>query len=163
MLKSRRAVLLAAAALACAPGARAADATTLPAIDDLRVLETESARTGAPVIVLFSTPGCPYCREVRQNYLVPRAAEQRRRLVPQYIVREVDITSRRAIGALDGVALTESRFADRYGVKVVPVVMAFDASWRPLGEPLVGLDRAGFYESYLERLITEALQPRASR
>jgi thiol-disulfide isomerase/thioredoxin len=162
MHRSRRAVLLAAAALACAPGARAADRTTLPPIDDLRALAAESARTGAPVIVLFSTPGCPYCREVRQNYLVPRAVEQQRR-VPQYIVREVDITSRRRIGALDGQILTEAQFADRHGVGMVPVVMAFDASWRPLGEPLVGLDRAGFYESYLERLVADALRLRAAR
>jgi hypothetical protein len=46
---------------------------------------------------------------------------------------------------------------------MVPVVMAFDASWRPLGEPLVGLDRAGFYESYLEKLVAEALRLRAAR
>jgi hypothetical protein len=36
--------------------------------------------------------------------------------------------------------------------------MAFDGRWRPLGDPLVGIDRAGFYEAYLERLITEARQ-----
>jgi glutaredoxin len=163
MRHGRRSILLAAAALACAPPVLAADGASLPAIDDLRALGAESARTGAPVIVLFSTPGCPYCREVRQNYLAPRAAEQRQRRVPQYFLREVDITSRRAIGALDGRTMTEAQFADHHGVRMVPVVMAMDANWRLLGEPLVGLDRAGFYESYLERLIADALQPRASR
>lgn len=163
MRPGRRTVLLAAAALVCAQTAKAAPSESLPLIDDLRALGAESARTGAPVIVLFSTPGCPYCREVRQSYLVPRAAEQRQRPIPQYIVREVDITSRRAIGALDGSVLTEAQFADRHGVRMVPAVMAFDAHWRPLGEPLVGLDRAGFYESYLERLVTDAQKPRPAR
>lgn len=154
---TRRRVLLAAAAGALPPARLAVAAeSSLQPIVDLATLAAEAARLKVPVIVLFSTPGCPYCREARQNYLVPRQAEQQQRRVPDYLLKEVDITSRRPIGALDGRALTESQFADRFDVRVVPVLMAFDANWRPLGEPLVGIDRAGFYESYVERLIAEA-------
>ena len=152
----RRAVLIAAVALAVAPLAWAADEAMLPTIDDLRAVAMESARAGIPVIVLFSTPGCPFCKEARENYLAPRLAEQRRRSAPEYLLREVDITSRRPIGAIDGRSLTEAQFADRYSIGLAPVLIAFDAQWRPLGEPLVGLDRSGFYESYVERLLTEA-------
>jgi hypothetical protein len=34
-------------------------------LDDLRALANSIARHKAPLLVLFSTPGCPYCREVR--------------------------------------------------------------------------------------------------
>jgi thiol-disulfide isomerase/thioredoxin len=159
----RRAALIAAVALAVAPLAWAADEAMLPPIHDLRALATESARAGVPVIVLFSTPGCPFCKEARENYLAPRLAEQRRRSAPEYLLREVDITSRRTIGAIDGKSLTEAQFADRYGIGLAPVLIAFDAQWRPLGEPLVGLDRSGFYESYVERLLTEARRAAAVR
>jgi thiol-disulfide isomerase/thioredoxin len=159
----RRLALQALAALALAPAGRAAGEAVLPPIDDLRSLAAEAARSRVPVIVLFSTPGCPFCREVRQNYLAPRLAEQQQRSKPEYLLREVDITGRRLIGAIDGRPLTEAQFADRYGVGLVPVLIAFDAQWRPLGEPLVGLDRSGFYEAYLDRLISGALGVKANR
>ena len=159
----RRLALQALAALAFVPAARAAGEAVLPPIDDLRSLAAEAARARVPVIVLFSTPGCPFCREVRQNYLAPRLAEQQQRSRPEYLLREVDITSRRPIGAIDGRSLTEAQFADRYGVGLVPVLIAFDAQWRPLGEPLVGLDRSGFYEAYLDRLISGALGAKPGR
>lgn len=151
----RRRAVLAALALPLARFARATD-ELLPTVEDLRTLSAEGAQLRIPVIVLFSTPGCPYCREVRRNYLAPRLAEQQKRPTPEYLLREVEITSRRPIGTLDGLPLTEAQFAERFDVRVVPVVTAFDERWRPLGDRLVGIDRAGFYESYLERLIAEA-------
>jgi thiol-disulfide isomerase/thioredoxin len=163
MRAHRRVALIAAVTLFLAPLACAAADAMLPPIDDLGALATTVARTRVPVIVLFSTPGCPFCREVRQNYLAPRLAEQQQRSRPEYLLREVDITSRRPIGSIDGRPLTEAQFADRYGVGLVPVLIAFDAQWRPLGEPLVGLDRSGFYEAYLDRLISGALGVKANR
>ena len=44
-----------------------------------------------------------------------------------------------------------SRFV--ISVRLVPVVALFDAMLRPIGEPLVGLDRSGFYEAYLASAI----------
>ena len=151
----RRAVLAALGALALG-GARGADSAELPAIDDLRALGAEAAHAGIPVIVMFSTPGCSYCREARQNYLVPRLLDQQRRSRPEYLLREIDITSRRLIGAIDGRSVTEAQFAELHGVRLAPVLLAFDPQWRPLGERLVGLDRSGFYESYLSDLIAGA-------
>ncbi len=154
---------MAASALLLAPLAQASDDETLPAVDDLHALGAQSARAGIPIIVLFSTPGCPYCQEARQNYLRPRLVEQQRRARPEYLLREIDITSRRPIGTIDGGPVTEAQFAERYGIRLAPVLMAFDSRWRPLGDPLVGLDRAGFYESYVERLIGDARKPKAAR
>ena len=159
----RRAALAAVPLLLLAPWGRAAEGTLLPAVDDVQALAAQSARAGIPIIVLFTTPGCPFCQEARQNYLAPRLAEQQRRSKPEYLLREVDITSRRPVGTIDGRALTEAQLADRYGIHFAPVLMAFDSRWRPLGEPLVGLDRAGFYESYVERLISAARQSNAAR
>lgn len=159
----RRGALAAVAWLLLAPRVQASDGALLPALEDAQALAAQSARAGVPIIVLFSTPGCPYCQEARQNYLAPRHAEQQRRSKPEYLLREVDITSRRPIGTIDGRALTEAQLADRYGIHFAPVLMAFDSRWRPLGEPLVGLDRAGFYETYVERLISEARSSKVAR
>ncbi|HVE89397.1 MAG TPA: hypothetical protein VNA44_06815 [Burkholderiaceae bacterium] len=128
----------------------------LPPLGDLRVLAKSIARQKAPLLILFSTPGCPFCREVRRNYLVPRIAEQADKTNPQLLLRETDITSERTMVDLSGAHITESFFAARNNVRVVPVVTLFDASLRPISEPLVGLDRSGFYEGYLTSAIDAA-------
>lgn len=125
----------------------------LPPLGDLRALANSITRHKAPLLVLFSTPGCPFCREVRRNYLAPRRAEQAGKATPELLLHETDITSERTITDLSGARITEAAFALRYNVRAVPVVALFDSSLRPIGEPLVGLDRSGFYEAYLASAI----------
>lgn len=126
---------------------------SLAPLDDLRVLADTIARHRAPLLILFSTPGCPFCREVRRNYLVPRVAEQMDKATPDLLLRETDITSGRTLTDLSGDRITEAAFALRHRVRAVPVVALFDSLLRPIGEPLVGLDRSGFYEAYLASAI----------
>ena len=84
-----------------APGLLRAQQNTaedlLPPLGDLRVLASSIARHRAPLLVLFSTPGCPYCREIRRNYLAPRVAEQADKASPELLLRETDITSERTL------------------------------------------------------------------
>ena len=126
---------------------------SLAPLDDLRVLADTIARHRAPLLILFSTPGCPFCREVRRNYLVPRVAEQMDKATPDLLLRGTDITSGRTLTDLSGDRITEAAFALRHRVRAVPVVALFDSLLRPIGEPLVGLDRSGFYEAYLASAI----------
>ena len=157
MLERRRHLLL---AMLGAPGLVFAQLNArdqrLPALVNLRETTARIARYRAPLLVLFSTPGCPYCHEVRTNYLAPRVAEQARELTPLLLVHETDITSTQIIIDLSGAPITESAFAARFNVRVVPVVALFDQRLQSLGEPLVGLDRSGFYEAYLSSAIDQA-------
>ena len=125
----------------------------LPPLDDLRNLARSIARYKAPLLILFSTPGCPFCREVRRNYLAPRIAEQAAKATPELLLRETDITAERTLTDLSGARITEAAFALQQGVRAVPVVALFDSMLRVIGEPLVGLDRSGFYEAYLASAI----------
>lgn len=134
----------------------AAQQQHLPPVDDLRLLTAAVARHKAPLLILFSTPGCPFCREVRQAYLAPRLAEQARNRTPELLLHEVDITSQRPVIDLAGTKTTEADFAGRFNVRVVPVVALFDQTLQWLAEPLVGLDRSGFYEGYLTAAIATA-------
>jgi len=154
---SRRRALI---ALALAPGVLRAQPGMadehLPPLKDLRVLADAIAKHKAPLLVLFSTPGCPFCRQVRRNYLAPRAKEQAGKATPELLLRETDITSASALVDLSGRRITEADFARRHNVRAVPVVTLFDPSLRPIGDPLVGLDRSGFYEGYLASAIDAA-------
>jgi hypothetical protein len=156
---ARRRLLLSGAVLAL--GARAAaqaggaDAH-LPPLDDLRALLAQVRSHRAPLLVLFSTAGCPYCREVRNSYLAPRLAEQAALAAPTLLIREVEITSRALLVDAQGQSITHAEFAARFGIRVVPVVALLDERAQPVGEPLVGIDASGFYEAYLARAIAEA-------
>jgi thioredoxin-related protein len=154
----RRRLLLAGAAIAA--GARAQPRVVAPdhleAIEDLRPLLAQVRARRAPLLVLFSTPGCPFCLEVRRNYLAPRVAEQSAKAAPALLIREVDITSRAALVDEQGRRTTQAEFASRFGIRVVPVVALFDEQGRVIGDPIVGIDRSGFYETYLARAIEAA-------
>ena len=158
---SRRRRLVAGAFVAVllsAHGVAAQQPAALASLDDLRPLAAQIRAHSAPLLVLFSTPGCPFCREVRQNYLVPRVAEQQASKAPDLLLREVDITASTPLVGSDGRLTTHAEFAARFNVRVVPVVMLFDDRLQALAEPLVGIDRAGFYEGYLARAIEQAQQ-----
>jgi thioredoxin-related protein len=155
----RRQLLLAAACLGVGAAARARTAGReehLPSIEDMRPLLAQVRRQRTPLLVLFSTPGCPFCGEVRNNYLAPRVREQVALATPDLIIREVDITSRSALIDQEGRSSTQAGFAAQFGVKVVPVVVLFDDRLQLLAEPLVGIDRSGFYEGYLQRAVDQA-------
>lgn len=140
------ALLLAAVSVTRHPPAAAAAALDLPA------LAGQARALGVPLLLFFTTPGCPYCAEVRASYLAPRLAAA----PPQLRVGEIDITSAARVTDFDGRAVREADLAARYGVRMVPVVLAVDARGAALGAPLVGLDRAGFYDGLLQALIDGA-------
>lgn len=142
---------LAALAPAAAWSQRKPEAAELPRIDDLRSLTAQMRRERIPLLLFFSTAGCPFCIEVRRNYLVPRLKES-----AGLLIREVEIVSRRSFAGLDGAAQSEAELASRFSVRMVPVVQLVDASLAPIGKPLVGIDASGFYDSYLSSAIDEA-------
>jgi thioredoxin-related protein len=158
-MHARRRLLLAGAAVAFGAGAGAQPAggeDSLAAIDDLRTVMAQVRKQRVPLLVLFSTPGCPFCHEVRRSYLAPRVVEQAKLPTPTLLIREVDISSRAPLVDLEGRRTTQAEFAARLNVRMVPVVALFDDRAQLLGEPLVGIDRAGFYEAYLARAIEAA-------
>jgi hypothetical protein len=136
-----------------------AGAAELPRIDDLRRLTAQMRRERIPMLLFFSTAGCPFCIEVRRNYLTPRLQEDAGRL----LIREVEIVSRRSFTGLDGAAQTESDLAGRFGIRMVPVVQLVDASLAPIGRPLVGIDASGFYDGYLSAAIEQAQRTMRAR
>ena len=132
----------------------------LPRLGDLRTLAAESRRELVPVLLFFSTAGCPYCAQVRREHLGPLLAQGRAAGV---LIREVEILGSHSFAGLDGNPLRESALADRFNVKMVPHVELVDADLRPLGKPLIGIDAAGFYGDYLKDAIASATRQIGAR
>ena len=158
----RRRQLLAFAAATAIPAVRAQPhGDSLAPIDDLSTLLDAVRATRRPLLLFFTTPGCPYCREVRRSYLAPRVVDGVE--ASGVIIREIDITSRREFIERGTQRLSEAALAQRFGVRMVPVIQLVDGAARPLGEPIVGLDRSGFFEARLQGAIDDARRSLAAR
>ena len=150
----RRKFLVLGPALAWALAARAAPPTAIPLATDLQADGRLSRQRKAPIVVLFSLPGCPYCEIVRRSHLAPILTDpkQSRRV----IVRQVDIDADEAVVGFSGERTTHARIARAHDVRSAPVVAFWDGEGRPIAEPLRGMLLPDFYSAYLESAVQAA-------
>lgn len=114
-----------------------------------------AAKRQVPILVVFTTPTCPYCDTVKHDYLVPMHKDRANR--SRVIIRELTVNSDGALIGFDGKPTTEAAFAAAAKVFVVPTVMVFDPRGEPVGDPIVGLLIPDFYFGYLTAAIEEGL------
>lgn len=134
-------------------GVRAAEAS-LPAPTNLQHDARMAAHVNQPVVILFSLPGCSFCKEVREQYLASILRELPVKDRP--LIREVDMTSREPVTGFAGEALTHSEFASQFTVKVAPTVVFLDEQGREVAKALVGAGMAGFYGGYLDYALEQS-------
>ena len=111
------------------------------------------AKRKVPVMVLFTTPNCPYCEQVKREYLLPMQKDPAYRA--RVIIREVTINSTAPMTGFDGTLTTGSAFAAAHKVSLVPTVMIFDTQGNAASEPVVGLLIPDYYFGYLLSAIDE--------
>lgn len=136
-------------------GAWAHPARGVPLVQDLAAEGKAAREKNQPVLVMFGTPNCPFCRQVLNEFLFPmsRNADYQAKV----IMVQVEIGSSRKLVDFSGQATTHGQFARRYQIKLAPTVVLFDASGRVLGEPLVGMITPDYYGAFLDRAIDEAV------
>lgn len=140
--------MLAWTGIACA----APEAEIVPAVDlehDARM----ARNAGVPVVVFYSSPSCPYCVRVRDEFLV---ALQRQAGGPGAVIRRVDVDSDAMARDFRGQAVAHSQFARSHGVGMVPTLGFYGWDGTELAEPIVGLLTPDFYLAYVERAIAQA-------
>jgi thioredoxin-related protein len=150
----RIAALLFTGWLAVVPAHAQAQDDMLPVPENLQREAAQAHADRKPFLLMFSLPGCGYCKVVRRNYLVPLLRDASPADRP--VIREVQITSRDSLQGFDGKATTQSALATRYGVQVAPTVIVVNAEGELLADPIVGGDNNGFYSAYLDRALEAA-------
>ena len=124
----------------------------LPRPDAWRALLHDAAVSGHPVVVLFSAPGCAYCRFVRVDHLRHLAARTPQRSGIRIV--ELSLTDRRPFAGDDPASPAE--LAAMLGIRFAPTV-AFFGPEGELAERLVGYQSADFYGAYLDQRIATAV------
>lgn len=151
----RRDLLLALAALAT-PAAGAADDPDLPLATDLRADGRDAQARRIPLVVLFSIPGCPHCREVRRSHLRPLSRDPERAALA--IVRQANVGGGENVVGFDGVATTHGALARAHGIRFAPVVAFWDGTGQVLAQSLNGMLLPDFYGAYLDQSLEASLR-----
>ncbi len=112
-------------------------------------------RKGKPVLIIFTSPSCVYCERVIHYYLIPMQRN------PDYagkvLIRQIDMTSPRALVDFGGQATTEKQYAARLKINFAPTIMVFTPDGKAAGKPLVGLGPEDYYGGYMDQAIDAGL------
>lgn len=132
-----------------------AGAADLQAAADLRAEAASAARSGQPLVVLYSRSDCRYCESVRKDYLQPLQASAAHRGI---VVRQINQDSERPLRDFRGQAATHAGIAAGEKIKLVPVVSFYGPDGRQLAPPIVGARIADYYQSYLDDALEKSAQ-----
>jgi len=127
----------------------------LPMAKDLGKTARDARERRAPILILFSSAGCHYCAQVRDEFLIPttRNADYDNKVV----MVEVDAGSGQRLVDFDGKMTTHADFAARYQIAMTPTVKLLDAQGREVAIPLVGIISRDYYGGFLDEAIHAAL------
>lgn len=131
--------------LACA---LASATPVVPPLADWQADSREAARSQRPLLLFFTLPGCRFCEDLRQRYMLSLVRQGQ-------LVREVVLGSTAPVDGLAG-APTQDAVVHKFGVRAAPTVLLVDAQGRALAEPIVGGDVAGMYGAYLDNAFERA-------
>ena len=142
----------ASARAATPPGKRGAEAlpnAPLPQPRSLAVDLATALEMRRPLVVMVSLEGCPYCKQVRENYLVPMRHDQALPVV------QVDMRSTRPVSDFAGAPRTHDQMVRAWGVKSAPTLLFFGPGGQEVAPRLTGFS-ADFYSAYLEQRLQQA-------
>lgn len=143
------ATLMAAAACAFAAGP-----PRVPVTHDLQADGQRSEQRSLPIMLVFTAPGCSYCKLLKRDFLKPmlRSGDYANKV----LIREVKIEAGQSVVDFAGKSVSTSALAQRYHVRVTPTVLFLDGQGRELAKPMVGINSVDFYGSYLDQSIDVA-------
>ena len=122
---------------------------TLPLSASLPDELARALKARQPLVVMVSLHRCPWCEEVRNNYLAPMRAQERLPVV------QVDMLSPRQTRDLQGAPTTHEALGRAWDVKVAPTVLFLGPQGKEVADRLVG-GSPDFYSAYLDRRLALA-------
>jgi thioredoxin-related protein len=139
-----------------APVLAASEIKDVPHSRDLGSDGKLAAAHQAPLMVVFTSPGCHYCAKVKNEYLIPMLKDPAYR--DKVVVRQVEVGSDKVFHGFDGKKLTEGEFAADLNIYMVPTIKYFDAKGREVAKGIVGLLTPDYYQGYLDMGIDDGSQ-----
>ena len=122
-----------------------ANPVTLPPAVSLPEELAVALAAGSPLVVMVSLEGCPFCKIVRESFLVPMRREQRLPVV------QVDMRSQRSVKNFNAMAITHEALIAAWRIEIAPTVLFLGRQGVEVAQRLVGGYIPDFYGAYLEQ------------
>ncbi len=107
-----------------------------------------------PMVVEMAADDCPYCVQVEEYVLRPMIMSGE--YSDKILLRKVYIDESTTLLDIDGDAVSQADFADRYGVNLTPTILFLDEKGREIAPRMVGVPLIDFYGIYLDQHIETA-------
>lgn len=119
--------------------------------DDLVEVAALSQKNGVPILLMFSTEDCTYCKQLESEVLGPmrKAGIDPKRV----ILRKVMMDEYDTLRDFSGRKRNAESFAINRGVEIVPTLELVDATGKTLVPKIIGYQTPGLYGDYLEQAI----------
>ncbi|SFV86075.1 hypothetical protein MNB_SUP05-9-389 [hydrothermal vent metagenome] len=133
----------------------AAEELTLPVAKDFLMDSQKVWKQKTPILIMFSIPGCGYCKKIKEDVLSPMAE------MPEYqkkiIIRHIDAQSFDEINNFYNEELSHNEFAFKYAVNFFPTVILVDNYGATLGK-IVGVPSDEYYWTDLDEVIEKSIK-----
>jgi thioredoxin-related protein len=119
--------------------------------NDLAAVGTLSKEKGVPILLMFSTADCNYCKRLEAEVLGPMriaGIDPKRVILRKVVLDEYD-----TLRDFSGHERNAESFGNSRGVDVVPTLELLDATGKVLVPKIVGYQTPGLYADYLEKAI----------
>lgn len=115
-----------------------------------------NARSGkVPIMLVFTSPFCPYCERVKADYLGPMVNDPAYR--DKVIIRQIEAGSDWGLVGFDGKKTTHGAYAASQKIVMVPTIKVVDAEGHELAKPIVGFLTPDFYFGYIQEAMEQGL------
>ncbi len=124
-------------------------------ITDLRIAANEARLKKVPILLMFGTTSCPYCRLLKEDFLIPMliSGDYEHRV----LIREVHVTPRAKLIDFSGEDISVKEFKKRYKVRLYPTTIFIDANGKQLVDSILGVTTPSLFGGTLDDQIDRAL------
>jgi len=127
---------------------------TVIKIKDLRETAHLAKKKSLPILIMFGTDGCPYCRLLKEDFLIPMLISGDYQ--DKVIIREAHISPGAYIIDFLGKKISIGEFSQRYKVTLFPTMVFVDSTGQVLIKNIVGVTTPSLFGGTLDDGIDQA-------
>lgn len=124
-------------------------------IRDLRDTAQLAQARNLPILIMFGTDECPYCRLLKEDFLVPMLISGD--YTDKVIIREAHISDGADIIDFSGKKISIGEFSNRYGITLFPTMVFVDSNGQVLVNNIIGITTPSLFGGTLDDSIDRAL------
>lgn len=129
-------------------------ASTVDSIHNFKTWSQLAHQQQLPMLVLFTSDFCPYCRLLEQDVLEPllKSGETQGRI----LIGRLEVSPWEEVVDFHGKSMSAETFASNYQISVTPTVIFVDSNGDEIARRLIGINSVDLYWGELDSRISSS-------